>query len=89
METHAIALEATRLGVPFTSLRVVSDEITAPPLPDLKTFKGLWRRPNQWVDILPAALKLRSFMKDFRQAIEQLHPVMVRLIRDCEKDGAF
>ncbi len=89
METHSIALEADRLGVPFTSLRVVSDEITAPPLPDFMSFKGLWRHPTQWVDAVPAALRWLSFMKDFRQAIEQLHPVMVRVIRDCEKSVDF
>ena len=89
METHAIALEATRLGVPFTSLRVVSDDINSPPLPDRKALKRLWRRPTQWADGLSGLLRWRGFMKDFFQAVECLHPVMVRMIRDCEKNGGF
>jgi nucleoside phosphorylase len=89
METHAIALEASRLGVPFTSLRVVSDDINSPPLPDRRALKGLWRRPTQWVDGFSGLLRWRGFMKDFFQAVECLHPVMVRLIRDCEKNGGF
>jgi adenosylhomocysteine nucleosidase len=89
METHAIALEASRLGVPFASLRVVSDDVNAPPLPDRRALKGLWRRPTQWADGLSGLLKWRGFMKDFFQAVECLHPVLVRMLRDCGKDGGF
>ncbi len=85
MESHAVAVEATKMGVPFTALRVISDDITSAPFPEPIMLKELWRRPSQFSSILPAALKWMRFIKDFRKSIELLPPGLVRFIRNSGK----
>ena len=47
MESHAIGVEATRRSVPFTSLRVISDDLDSTPLPDWRGAKELWSNPRE------------------------------------------
>lgn len=85
MESHAICMEATRLGVPFTSLRVISDDLDSPPLPDWRGLKELTRNPLQLRQNLAAMLRWWAFLKTFRRVVGLLHPVLVRMIRDSGK----
>ena len=85
MESHAIGVEAAKMGVPFTALRVISDDIASAPFPEPLMLKGLWRRPTQFASILPAALKWMRFIRDFRKSIELLPPGLVRFIRNSGK----
>ena len=85
MESHAIGLEAAKMGVPFTAFRVISDDVTSAPFPEPLLLKELWRRPTQFASILPAAFKWMKFIKGFRESIEQLPPGLVRFIRNSGK----
>ncbi len=82
MESHAISLEATRLSVPFASLRVISDALDSPPLPDWRGIKQLSRKPLELRYNIAAMLRWWAFMKTFRRVVGLLHPVLVRMIRN-------
>jgi adenosylhomocysteine nucleosidase len=82
MESHAIAVEAMKRSVPFTALRVISDDLNSPPLPDYRDFKRIWRKPLELHRRLPELWRWRVFLKDFRRAVSALHPVLVRVIRE-------
>jgi len=82
MESHALGLEALKLGVPFTSLRVISDDVNAPPLPDRQMIKNWWRSPADLPRNLQALARWRFFLRDLYRAVETLHPVLVRLLRE-------
>lgn len=82
MESHAMSLEATRMGVPFASLRVVSDDFASPPLPDSRNFRQMWKRPTAIPAEMIKFLRWVTFLRDFRRAVELLHPVLVRLVRE-------
>ena len=85
MESHAIGVEAAKMGVPFTAFRVISDDVTSAPFPEPIMLKELWRRPAQFASILPAAFKWMKFIKDFRKSIELLPPALVRFMRNSAK----
>ncbi|HTY21885.1 MAG TPA: hypothetical protein VMC85_02065 [Desulfomonilaceae bacterium] len=85
MESHAVALEASNMGIPFAALRVISDDVNSPPFPEPRALKELWRRPTQLPSTLPAAMKWIKFIKNFRKTVELLHPALVRLIRNSGK----
>jgi nucleoside phosphorylase len=85
MESHAIALAAMDLGVPFTALRVISDDLHAPPLPQLAGLRRLWQSPWKLPHELVLFLQWKSFLSDFRRVVKFLPPVLLRLIRS----GAF
>jgi len=85
MESHALGLEALKLGVPFTSLRVISDDVNAPPLPTVRDLKNLWLEPREIPEKLSQWLRWRKFLSQFRTAIQELHPVLVRVVRTWEK----
>jgi uridine phosphorylase len=85
MESHAVALEAAKIGVPFSAIRVISDNITSAPFPEPRMFRELWQRPAQFMFIFPAVLKWTRFIRDFRKSIEVLPPALLRVIRNFEK----
>jgi hypothetical protein len=87
MESHAMSLEAAKIGLPFASLRVVSDDFATPPLPDKRNFRKMWKRPATIPIELLHFLRWASFLRDFRRAVEVLHPVLVRVMRDRKKSG--
>ncbi len=89
MESHAIAVESAKMGVPFSAIRVISDDITSAPFPEARTYKELWQRPAQFMSILPAALKWTRFIKDFHRSIEVLPPAIVGMVRNFEKLRRF
>ncbi len=82
MESHALGLEALRLDIPFTSLRVISDDLFSAPLPDLRSVKIQWKTPRKLPQTIVAKLHRRAFLKRFKSSIEMLHPVLVRIIRE-------
>ncbi|MCA1959340.1 MAG: hypothetical protein LDL33_00990 [Desulfomonile sp.] len=81
MESHALAVVAKQRGVPFGCLRVISDDLSTPPLPDWPRLKGLWRRPMEWRSEMAAMLRWRLFLRDFRRCVNLLAPVLVRLVQ--------
>jgi len=87
MESHAMSLEASRLSVPFASLRVISDDFASPPLPDRRNFRQIWKRPGSIPSELLKFLQWATFLRDFRRAAEVLQPVLVRLIRNNDTCG--
>jgi len=89
MESHAVALEAAKIGVPFSAIRVISDDITSAPFPEPRMYKELWQRPAQFMSIFPAILKWTRFIREFRKSIEVLPPALLRVIRNFEKLGNF
>lgn len=86
MESHAIGLEARKLGVPFTSLRVISDDLGSPPLPDPRRLKHVWRNPLALKRELTALIRWRIFLRDFRRVLQTLPPVVLRLVRESAGD---
>jgi adenosylhomocysteine nucleosidase len=85
MESHSIGMESVRLGVPFASLRVISDDLDSPPLPEWRGLKDLSRNPMELRQNISAMVRWWAFLKTFRQAVGLLHPVLVRLIRNSRK----
>jgi len=89
MESHAVGLEALRLGIPFVSLRIISDDVDSPALNDRRGFKHIWRNPSDLPKIFSAGFRWWRFVKKFKQAVDLLHPVLVRFIRDANGSALF
>jgi nucleoside phosphorylase len=85
MESHSIAVEAHKLGVPFASLRVISDHVDSPPLPDPTALRGFWRSPRRLPSNLKGALRWGRFIRNFRRSVRILPPVLVRFIRNWHR----
>jgi nucleoside phosphorylase len=87
MESHALGLEASRLGVPFAALRVISDDLHSPPLPDSRSTRIQWKTPQKLPETIASKWRRRCFLKRFKSSIEALHPVLVRMIRESGFQG--
>jgi adenosylhomocysteine nucleosidase len=85
MESHAVGVEARRLGISFVSLRVISDDVDKTPPDDRRGFKKLLSKPREIPGRLVAGMHWWKFLKDFRHAVNLLHPVLVQLLRDADK----
>jgi adenosylhomocysteine nucleosidase len=81
MESHAIGLESYKIGIPFTALRVISDDLNCPPLPERIALRDLWKNIRRLPQGLAGILRWTLFLRDFRRAVALLPPVLVRLIR--------
>lgn len=81
MESHALAEASARHGIPFGCLRIISDDLSSPPLLEWPLLKGLWMRPAEWPRQASALLQWRLFLRDFRRCVQVLAPVLVRLVR--------
>jgi len=88
MESHAIGRQAKKLGIPFACLRVISDDVHSSGLPPRPRFERLWTGPWLLPSMISATLSRRRFLKKFRRAIEELPPILVRLLRISEKARA-
>ncbi len=89
MESHAVALEALRLGIPRVSLRVISDDVDSPPLGDRRGFKRILRDPQEFPKRLNAAIRWWRFVKKFKRAVDLLHPVLVTFLREANGPTFF
>lgn len=89
METHAMGIEASMLGVPFAALRVISDDLSAPPLTGRGGLKGVWKRPPDLPGRLLETYRWWRFVGRFGRAVESLHPVLVRVLRDAGRTGKW
>lgn len=81
MESHAVAEEALKLRIPFAALRVISDDLHSPDLPDPTNLKRMVRNPRRLPRELAAFFRWRVFFRDFRRVTKLLSPVLVRLLR--------
>lgn len=84
MESHALGEEARRQGVPFVAIRVISDDVDSPGPEKPQRLAASVRSPGELACKLMARYRTRVFMKKFRSAIDLLHPVLVRLIRNSD-----
>jgi nucleoside phosphorylase len=89
MESHAVGLEALRLGIPFVALRVISDDVDAPPLDDRRGFRHIWRNPSELPERFSAGFRWWRFIKKFKHAVDVLHPVLVRFLREADGSALF
>jgi len=87
MESHSIALEAARLGVPFTCIRVVSDDMDSPPLPTVRSFKKALRNPAQLPGNLLGALRWWSFLRRIQRVVLSLDPILVKMVREQNRQN--
>jgi nucleoside phosphorylase len=86
MESHAIAIGASSAGSAFGVIRVVSDGIEAPPLPDQAILKN-WRKQLSKIheNVWPL-IRWWSFLRTFHKSIGMLDEPLVELTRI---QGAF
>jgi len=89
METHAMGIEAMNMGVPFAALRVISDDLSSPPLNGRPGLKDGWRSLSELRGLLLEAYRWWQFLRKFDRAVEMLHPVLVRVIRDAKGSGKW
>ncbi len=89
MESYWIAEEAEKIVVPFTVIRVISDDTNSPALPDYGNLRDLVRSPFQLIKTIPEVLRWRAFLRDFKASIKVLPPVLVEIIRTWNKDSYF
>jgi adenosylhomocysteine nucleosidase len=82
MESHAIGMEAGRLGSSFVALRVISDDMESPPPATVRSVKQIWKDPARFRQNLSAILQWWKFVRTVRSVVELLHPVLVRVTRD-------
>lgn len=87
METHAMGIEAMNMGVPFAALRVISDDLSSPPLNRRPRQKDAWQSLSELPSLLLEAYRWLRFVRKFDRAVEMLHPVLVRVIRDAKRSG--
>jgi adenosylhomocysteine nucleosidase len=89
MESHAISEEARKLGIPFVSVRVISDDLNSPPLPTHRDLKSVFRNPLGAPAELKRFLQWKRFLINLRKSIQILHPVLVGLVRTYRKENGF
>lgn len=89
METHAMGIEAMNMGVPFAALRVISDDLSSPPLNGRLGLKDPWQNLSELPGLLLEVYRWGRFVRKFHRAVEMLHPVLVRLIRDAKRSGKW
>jgi adenosylhomocysteine nucleosidase len=89
MESHAIAEEAEKLGIPFVSVRVISDDLDSPPLPTHHDLKNILRHPLTAPAELKRFVQWKRFLIDFRKSVQLLHPVLVGLVRGYRKENCL
>jgi adenosylhomocysteine nucleosidase len=82
MESHAIGVEARKLGVPFAAVRVVSDDLSSDLLPDPRRLKLEWRDPRALKRELTALIRWRIFLRNFRRVVQRLPPIAIRFVRE-------
>ncbi|MGC8660663.1 MAG: hypothetical protein ACP5U1_16475 [Desulfomonilaceae bacterium] len=88
MESHAIAIGASKIGASFGVIRVVSDGIDSPPLPDRAIIRD-WRK--KVFDIprnIRPLLTWWKFLRSFYQSLDKLDKPLVELTRIGTPSGA-
>jgi ABC-type antimicrobial peptide transport system ATPase subunit len=68
---------------------VISDDLTSPPLTGWPGRKIAWRRLPELPALLLEAYRWLRFVGKFARAVEMLHPVLVRVIRDAKQSGKW
>ncbi len=81
MESHALGIAAIDLGVPFAALRVISDDLNAPELPQPEALKNFWRKPSQLHKKISVLWRWYNFINDFRKSLKIIDSILTRMIR--------
>lgn len=80
MESHSIAVEAGKLGTPFIAVRIISDDLNSPPLPEQPQRKLMWRDPISWPRSLIKVARWALFLRTFRKCVRCLAPVVEHVV---------
>lgn len=85
MESHAIGIGASFIGSQFGVIRVVSDGVNSPPLPDSSILKN-WRMPlHKLVRNVGPLWVWWKFLRTFKTSIRKLDAPLIELTRTIRK----
>jgi adenosylhomocysteine nucleosidase len=87
MESHAIGIGAASIGSPFGVIRVVSDGINSPPLPDSSVIKNWKNRLHRLPENVGPLLAWWKFLKAFNASIKKLDGPLIELTRTIKKSN--
>ncbi len=85
MESHAVCVEAARLGVPAGAIRVISDDMETPPLPDYRSLRTFPRNPLHVPGHLARAWQWALFLRNFRACLTILPAILVNVVRRADR----
>ena len=80
MESHSLAVEAKKLGADFIAVRIISDDLGSPPLPDRPKRRITWRDPLKFGRNLPIVIRWALFLRTFRRCVRRLAPVQENVV---------
>ncbi len=86
MESHAVGIEARRIGAPFIAIRVISDDLNCSPLGRKRDFRKALSDPKQAVQEAFTRFRWWRFMRDFYRAVNLLPPVLIGIVRDLSRN---
>lgn len=81
MESHAIAIGASLIGSAFGVIRVVSDGIEAPPLPNRAIIKNWRKQLHKIPENIRPLIRWWKFLRTFHSSIKRLDSPLVELTR--------
>jgi len=87
MESHAIGVGAASIGSSFGVIRVVSDGIDSPPLPDRSIIKNWRNRLHELPKNIGPLLAWWKFLKSFNASIKKLDGPLIELTRTIHKSN--
>jgi adenosylhomocysteine nucleosidase len=86
MESHAVGIEARKIGAPFTAIRVISDDLNCSPLGRKRDFREALSDPKQAVEEVFTRFRWWRFMRDFYRAVNLLPPVLIGILRELSRN---
>jgi len=87
MESHAIGMGAASIGSLFGVIRVVSDGVDSPPLPDPAIVKNWWNRLHEIPKNVGPLFVWWNFLKSFNASIKKLDGPLIELTRTLQKSS--
>lgn len=81
MESHAVALGASSIGSSFGVIRVVSDGIESPPLPDRDIVKNWTKQVLRLPSNIAPLFRWWKFLRTFNASVNKLDKPLVELTR--------
>ncbi len=81
MESHAIAIGASSIGSSFGVIRVVSDGVETPPLPDRNVIKNWRNQLHKLPENIRPLIRWWKFLQTFNSSVKKLDKPLVELAR--------